>query len=131
MTTLKMDPLQAAVQNADAGDFLRALIGYAAQRLMDLEVEAVTGAGYGERSPERQTRRNGYRDRQWQTRAGAVDDMVQAMGGTFSSFARDPAAPPFHIRHLSEVIVWTDPATGVDTPSLQAASRATIEKVEK
>jgi len=33
----------------------------------------LTGAGFGERSPERQTRRNGYRDREWQTRAGTVD----------------------------------------------------------
>ena len=88
MTNPKMDQLQAAVQNADDGDFLRELIGFAAQRLMDLEVEAFTGAGYGERSPERQTRRNGYRDRQWQTRAGAVDLQVPKLrqGSYFPSF---------------------------------------------
>jgi len=40
-----MDQLQAAVQNADDGDFLRALIGFAAQRLMDLETKTFTGAG--------------------------------------------------------------------------------------
>jgi transposase-like protein len=88
MTNPKMDQLQAAVQNADDGDFLRELIGFAAQRLMDLEVEAFTGAGYGERSAERQTRRNGYRDRQWQTRAGAVDLQVPKLrqGSYFPSF---------------------------------------------
>jgi transposase-like protein len=88
MTNSKMDQLQAAVQNADDGDFLRELIGFAAQRLMDLEVEAFTGAGYGERSAERQTRRNGYRDRQWQTRAGAVDLQVPKLrqGSYFPSF---------------------------------------------
>jgi transposase-like protein len=88
MTNPKMDQLQAAVQNADDGDFLRELIGFAAQRLMDLEVEAFTGASYGERSSERQTRRNGYRDRQWQTRAGAVDLQVPKLrqGSYFPSF---------------------------------------------
>ena len=98
MTNPKMDQLQAAVQNADDSDFLRELIGFAAQRLMDLEVEAFTGAGYGERSAERQTRRNGYRDRQWQTRAGAVDLQVPKLrqGSYFpSSHGRvGPHRPP-------------------------------------
>src|SRR3979490_921458 len=40
---------------------------------MELEVESLTGAGHGERSPERINHRNGYRDRGWETRAGAVE----------------------------------------------------------
>ena len=51
---------------------MRELIQDAAQRLMDIEVAAVCGAGHGERSPERETRRNGYRPRQWDTRAGTI-----------------------------------------------------------
>jgi transposase-like protein len=88
MTNSKMDQLQPAVQNAADGDFLRELIGFAAQRLMDLELEAFPGAGYGERSAERQTRHNGYRDRRWQTRAGAVDLQVPKLrqGSYFPSF---------------------------------------------
>jgi transposase-like protein len=39
------------------------MIGFAAQRLMELEVESQTGAAYGEKSPERLAQRNGYRDR--------------------------------------------------------------------
>jgi len=87
MTTSRMD-LRTAIEKADDGQFLRELIGYAAQRLMDLEVEALTGAGYGERSPGRQTRRNGYRDRQWQTRAGTVELEVPKLrqGSYFPSF---------------------------------------------
>src|SRR6476646_9507987 len=45
------------------------MIGFAAQRLMELEVESQTGAAYGEKKPERLAQRNGYRDRIWETRA--------------------------------------------------------------
>jgi len=54
-------------------DFLREMIGFAAQRLMELEVGNLTGAGFGEKSPERLAQRNGYRDRAWETRAGTVE----------------------------------------------------------
>lgn len=40
---------------------------------MELEVEGQTGASYGEKSPERLARRNGDRERIWETRAGAVE----------------------------------------------------------
>ena len=50
----------------------RELIQDAAQRLMDIEVAAVCGAGHGERSPDRENQRNGYRPRQWDTRAGTI-----------------------------------------------------------
>ena len=49
------------------------MIGFAAQRLMELEVGGLTGAGFGEKSPERLAQRNGYRERDWETRAGTVE----------------------------------------------------------
>ena len=49
------------------------MIGFAAQRLMDLEVGSLTGAGYGEKSSDRLVQRNGYRERDGETRAGTVE----------------------------------------------------------
>jgi len=65
--------LQGLLEKASDTEFLRDMIGFAAERLMALEVDALCGAGHGERSTERITQRNGYRDRTWETRAGAID----------------------------------------------------------
>ena len=52
MTEDKMD-LQALLAKSPDADFLREMIGFAAERLMELEVGAATGAAYGEKSAER------------------------------------------------------------------------------
>jgi len=86
--TDEMMHLRALVEkNADA-DLLREMIGFAAQRLMELEVEGLTGAAYGERSPERANQRNGYRDRDWETRAGTVELKIPKLrkGSYFPGF---------------------------------------------
>src|SRR4029078_8416860 len=49
------------------------MVSFASQRLMELEVEGLCGAGHGERSAERLNQRNGYRDRGGEARAGSVD----------------------------------------------------------
>ncbi len=64
--TKDMMNLQSLLEKSADTDLLREMIGFAAQRLMELEVEGLTAAGYGERSTERLTHRNGYRDR-WRT----------------------------------------------------------------
>jgi putative transposase len=53
-------------------DFVREAITSLARQFMELEVAQKTGAGRGEKSPERLCRRNGYRERRWDTRAGSV-----------------------------------------------------------
>jgi len=54
-------------------DLLREMIAGFAQKMMDAEVETLCGAGYGEVSPDRVNSRNGYRRREWDTRAGTVE----------------------------------------------------------
>jgi putative transposase len=54
-------------------DLLRQMIQFVAQRLMDMDVETLCGAGYDIKSTERTNSRNGYRDRLWDTRAGGID----------------------------------------------------------
>ena len=58
---------------AASPDLLREMIKGFAQRMMDAEVEQRCGAGYGEVSAERVNSRNGYRRREWDTRAGTVE----------------------------------------------------------
>ncbi|HEX6523224.1 MAG TPA: IS256 family transposase [Streptosporangiaceae bacterium] len=69
-------------------DLLREMVRGFAQRMMDAEVEARCGAGYGEVSPDRVNSRNGYRMREWDTRAGTIELAVPKLrqGSYFPSF---------------------------------------------
>src|SRR5213594_5135609 len=61
-------------QLEEAGpDLLRAMVQDFAEALMGAEADALCGAAYGERSPERVNKRNGYRQRDWDTRVGTID----------------------------------------------------------
>ena len=80
--------LRMLLEKTPDADFLREMIGFAAQRIMELEVGAATGAGYGEKTAERLAQRNGYRDRTWETRAGTVDLRIPKLrkGSYFPGF---------------------------------------------
>ncbi|HEX7508928.1 MAG TPA: IS256 family transposase [Polyangia bacterium] len=80
--------LRALLEKGSDATFLREMIGFAAQRLMELETEGLCGAGPGERSPQRVNQRNGYRERDWQTRAGTVELRIPKLrkGSYFPAF---------------------------------------------
>ena len=87
MTDGKIALQELLEKGSDAG-FLREMIGFAAERLMALETDNLCGAAPGERSPERRNQRNGYRDRDWQTRAGTVELRIPKLrhGSYFPGF---------------------------------------------
>ena len=58
---------------SECPDLARAMLERAAGELMSAEADAICGAPYGERSPERVNARNGYRSRRWDTRAGTIE----------------------------------------------------------
>jgi putative transposase len=89
--TEDMMTLRALMEKSPDADFLREMIGYGAQRLMELEVSGLTGAAHGEKSAERLVQRNGYRDRDWETRAGTVELRIPKLRkGSYFPFFLEP-----------------------------------------
>ena len=86
MTDDRMALLDLIEKTADA-DLVREMLAFAAERLMAMQVEALTGAPAGVRSPERLNQRNGYRERAWETRAGRIDLAIPKLrkGSYFST----------------------------------------------
>jgi putative transposase len=86
--TEDMMNLRALLEKSSDADLLREMVGFAAQRLMELETEGLTGAGHGERNPDRLNHRNGYRERIWETRAGTVELRIPKLrkGSYFPTF---------------------------------------------
>jgi putative transposase len=86
--TDEMMALRSMLEKGADADVLRQMISFAAERLMELEVQSLTGAAPGERSPDRLVQRNGYRDRDWETRAGTVELRIPKLrkGSYFPGF---------------------------------------------
>jgi putative transposase len=65
-------PLAELLAKAGDRDFLRSVAEAVVQLLMETDAEGLIGAGRHERTAERQTYRNGYRDRAYDTRLGTL-----------------------------------------------------------
>ena len=74
-------------------DLLREMIKGVGQRMVDAEVEGICGAGYGKVSPDRVNSRNGYRRRDWDTRAGTVELAVPKHALTCQAAGRVAGSP--------------------------------------
>jgi len=80
--------LKAALEKASDTELLSHMLGFVAEKLMSLDVDALCNASRHERTGERANYRNGYRDRNWETRAGTVDLKVPKLrkGSYFPEF---------------------------------------------
>ena len=85
--------LSELLEKAGADDVVREMIGFVAQRLMELDVDNRCGAGHSERTDARTNSRNGFRDRPWDTRAGTVALRIPKLrsGSYFSALPGAPA----------------------------------------
>ena len=87
--TIDRIALKELVEKGSDADLLREMIAF------KLEVEGLTGAGHGERSPTRINQRNGYRERTWETRVGSVAlEIPKLRKGSYfpASWSRDVQA---------------------------------------
>lgn len=92
MTNTTIALTELAEKGADA-DFIKQTLQFALQRLMEMDVEALYRAAYGERNDERVNSRNGYRDRALETRAGTVDLKIPKLrSGTYFPGFLEPGA---------------------------------------
>ena len=87
MTKTSIALTELAEKGGDV-DLVREMLQFVAQRLMEADVEGLCGAPYGDRDLPRQNSRNGYRERLWQTRTGAIDLRIPKLrkGSYFPGF---------------------------------------------
>jgi putative transposase len=91
----KMNPLAWLRKHLDdegGNDLVREMIKAFAEQLMSADADNVCGAAWGERSEERTNRRNGYRERTWDTRAGTIELAIPKLrtGSYFPDFLLEP-----------------------------------------
>jgi putative transposase len=86
-----LDWLRKRLEETDP-DLLRAMVETVVATLMGAEADALCGAAYGARQPERTNRRNGYRERGWDTRLGTIPLQIPKLrqGSYFPDWLLEP-----------------------------------------
>jgi putative transposase len=86
--TIDRMALKTLLEKGSDNDLLREMIAFVASRMMDAEVESLTGASLGKRSAGRTNQRHGYRVRDWHTGVGTVPVAIPKLrkGSYFPSF---------------------------------------------
>ena len=86
--TIDRMTLKDLLEKGSDTDVLKEMIGYVANRMMAMDVDNLVGAAHGERSANRSNQRNGYRERNWETRAGTIPVEIPKLrkGSYFPSF---------------------------------------------
>jgi len=74
VATTSMNAIEWVRKRLEEGgeDLVREMLRVFTQVLLSADADAVCGAPFGARSPDRVNRRNGYRERPWDTRVGTV-----------------------------------------------------------
>src|SRR5437899_4059409 len=116
-----LDLLNKSEQGADP-EFLRDGLKLLAQELMETEVTQLVGAGLHERAETRLTHRNGYREREWDTRVGTIElDIPKLRAGTYFPSLLEPRRR--HERALLSVVQEAY-IHGVSTRAVDALAEA-------
>ena len=118
------------VEQADT-DLLREMVKLFCERVMGEEVDAICGAPYGERSEERTNRRNGYRNRAWDTRTGTIDLAIPKLreGSYFPDWLLEPRR---RAERAFVQVVCESYVRGVSTRRIEGLVRTLgIERISK
>jgi putative transposase len=105
MTEEKM-ALVELIEQASDGDLIREMLAFAAERMMEMEVEAKTGAPMGARTASRTAQRNGYRPRAWDTRAGLIELAIPKLrkGSYFPRFLEPRRTQGISTRSVDDLV---------------------------
>jgi transposase-like protein len=89
--TIDTMTLKARIEKGSNDALIWKMIGFVANRMMDMDAEDLTDAAYGESSLATVNRRNDYRERSWETSAGTVEGSPSRCQSTHLTTRRSPS----------------------------------------